>query len=189
MAFQLNSQAQDVSGKNEQSTQTPCRGAQCSCIGCIGLRPALSLRIAFISQTQAMSIQITGFLCPRDFSEFDTGTPESGGTDPPFEKGQRGQRCLFMTVSFQGLSISAKNKFIVAICPSQKIHSNFPQICYYFWGGHCCWSETSILVTTFCFLQVSTALKSFPAPPALTLLRRPWLGAFFNCWWSLQTWP
>jgi len=27
MAFLLNSQAQGASGKNEQSTQTPCRGA------------------------------------------------------------------------------------------------------------------------------------------------------------------
>jgi len=41
MAFLLNSQAQGVSGKNEQSTQTPWRGAQCNCIGCIGLRLAL----------------------------------------------------------------------------------------------------------------------------------------------------
>jgi len=76
MAFLLNSQAQGVSGKKEQSTpvffkenvrypvwtrflilgtrigslkrlknpwstQTLWRGAQCSCIGCIGLRPAL----------------------------------------------------------------------------------------------------------------------------------------------------
>ena len=31
--FLLNSQAQGASGKNEQSTQTPWRGAQCSCIG------------------------------------------------------------------------------------------------------------------------------------------------------------
>jgi len=38
MRFLLNSQAQGVSGKNEQSTQTPWRGAQCSCIG---LTPAL----------------------------------------------------------------------------------------------------------------------------------------------------
>ena len=38
MAFLLNSQAQGVSGKNEQSSQTPWRGAQCSCIGS---RPAL----------------------------------------------------------------------------------------------------------------------------------------------------
>jgi len=37
MAFLLNSQAQGVCGKNEQSTQTPSHGAQCSCIGCIGL--------------------------------------------------------------------------------------------------------------------------------------------------------
>jgi len=42
MAFLLNSQAQAVSGKNEQSTQTPWRGAQCSCVGCIDLRSALS---------------------------------------------------------------------------------------------------------------------------------------------------
>jgi len=41
MTFLLNSQAQGVSGKNEQSTQTPWRGAQCSCVG---LRPALLLR-------------------------------------------------------------------------------------------------------------------------------------------------
>jgi len=33
MAFLLNSQAQGVSGKNEQSSRTPWRGAQCSCIG------------------------------------------------------------------------------------------------------------------------------------------------------------
>jgi len=33
MAFLLNSQAQGSSGKNELSTQTPWRGAQCSCIG------------------------------------------------------------------------------------------------------------------------------------------------------------
>jgi len=38
MAFLLNSQAQGVFGKNQQSTQTPWRGAQYSCIG---LRPAL----------------------------------------------------------------------------------------------------------------------------------------------------
>jgi len=37
MAFLLNYQAQSVSGKNEQSTQTPWRRAQCSCIGCISL--------------------------------------------------------------------------------------------------------------------------------------------------------
>jgi len=41
MTFLLNSQAQGVSGKNEQSTQTPLRGAQCSSIG---LRPALAVR-------------------------------------------------------------------------------------------------------------------------------------------------
>jgi len=44
MAFLLNSKAQGVSDRNEQSTQTPWRGAQCSCIGCIGLRPALHTR-------------------------------------------------------------------------------------------------------------------------------------------------
>jgi len=45
MAFLLNSQSQGVSSKNEQSSQTPWRGAQCSCIGCIGLRPALRIAI------------------------------------------------------------------------------------------------------------------------------------------------
>jgi len=46
MAFLVNSQAQGVSGKNEQSTQTSWRGAQCSCIGCIGFRPALHKHIS-----------------------------------------------------------------------------------------------------------------------------------------------
>jgi len=32
--------AQGVSGKNEQPVEPPWRGAQCSCIGCISLRPA-----------------------------------------------------------------------------------------------------------------------------------------------------
>jgi len=50
--FCLNYQAQDVSGKNEQSTQTLWHGApeartphsaQRSCIGCVGLRPALQI--------------------------------------------------------------------------------------------------------------------------------------------------
>jgi len=39
MAFLLTSQAQGASGKNELSTQTLWRGAQCSCIG---LWPALA---------------------------------------------------------------------------------------------------------------------------------------------------
>jgi len=41
MPFLPNSREQGVSGKYEQLTQTPWCGAQCSCIGCIGLRPAL----------------------------------------------------------------------------------------------------------------------------------------------------
>jgi len=44
MTFLLNSQAQGVSGEEEQSTQTPWRGAQCSCIG---LRPALTMVMAY----------------------------------------------------------------------------------------------------------------------------------------------
>jgi len=44
MAFLLNSQAQGVSGKNEQSTQITWRGAQCSCIG---LRPALLITACY----------------------------------------------------------------------------------------------------------------------------------------------
>jgi len=43
MAFLLNSQAQGVSGRHEQSTQTPWRGAQYSCIGCIRLWSALCI--------------------------------------------------------------------------------------------------------------------------------------------------
>jgi len=44
MAFLLNSQAQGVSGKNEQSTQITWRGAQCSCID---LRPALLITACY----------------------------------------------------------------------------------------------------------------------------------------------
>ena len=38
-----NSRVRAVSGKNEQPAQTAWRGAQCNCIGCIGLRPALAI--------------------------------------------------------------------------------------------------------------------------------------------------
>jgi len=55
MAFLLNSQAQGVSGKIEQSTQTPWRGAQCSWIGCIGFRPALCIHLLH---------------CPKTFTSF-----------------------------------------------------------------------------------------------------------------------
>jgi len=46
MAFLLNSQAQGVSGKmnklpKHHGAGPQRRGTQCSCIGCIGLRPAL----------------------------------------------------------------------------------------------------------------------------------------------------
>jgi len=52
MAFLLNSQAQGVSSKNEKSTQTPWRGAKCSCIGCIGLRPSLTCELNYIGKTR-----------------------------------------------------------------------------------------------------------------------------------------
>jgi len=45
MAFLLNSQVQGVSGKNEQSTQTPWRGTQSSCIG---LRPVMGMQYRII---------------------------------------------------------------------------------------------------------------------------------------------
>ena len=60
MAFLLNSQAQGVSGKNEQSSQTPWRGAQRSCIGCIGLSPALIPQQGILNQTLKQN-----FLPPR----------------------------------------------------------------------------------------------------------------------------
>jgi len=53
MAFLLNSHAQGVSGKNEQSTQTPWRGDQCSCIG---LRPALLILSMLTSGGVALNV-------------------------------------------------------------------------------------------------------------------------------------
>jgi len=50
-----NSRAQGVSGKNEQLAQTEWRGAQCSCIGCIGLSPALLTLYAQASNTYIAS--------------------------------------------------------------------------------------------------------------------------------------
>jgi len=47
----LNSRTQWVSGKNEQPTQTPCRGAQCSSIG---LRPALQVRTQYHDKTELL---------------------------------------------------------------------------------------------------------------------------------------
>jgi len=40
-----NSRVQGVSGKNKQPAQTAWRGAQCSYIGCISLKPALLVGI------------------------------------------------------------------------------------------------------------------------------------------------
>jgi len=73
-AFLLNSRAQGVSGKNEQPTETPWRGApqkrgaQCSCIGCIGLRPTLVCWISihnkktnvFLRTLCAFSVLVSG---------------------------------------------------------------------------------------------------------------------------------
>ena len=41
----------------------------------------------------------------------------------------------------------------------------FYNFCYYFWGQHCCWTETSIRIgNRFCSLQVCIALNLFAAP-------------------------
>jgi len=54
----------------------------------------------------------------------------------------------------------------------------FYNFCYYFWGQHCYCPKTGTIGKDFCFLQVSIALNSFTASPALPLFQRP-------CLWGL----
>ena len=49
-----------------------------------------------------------------------------------------------------------------AIRAPRKFTMAFYNICYHFWGQHCYWIETSVLVTSFCFYK-------FPLPSSLWL--------------------
>jgi len=51
----------------------------------------------------------------------------------------------------------------------------FYNVCYYFWGKHFCWTAT-IIISKYFFACVSFhCLRLFYFPPALPLLRRPWM--------------
>jgi len=72
MAILLNSQAQGVSGKNEQSTQTPWRGAKCGCIGCIGLRPALLVYKQIVRVPVCFPAMLSSYFVWGIFSVFES---------------------------------------------------------------------------------------------------------------------
>jgi len=46
---------------------------------------------------------------------------------------------------------SSWNKFIAAIHAPTTFRMVFYTLCYYFWGQHCCLTETNILVKDFVF--------------------------------------
>jgi len=50
----------------------------------------------------------------------------------------------------------------------------FYNFCYYFWGQHCCWIETSIIGNDFFVFWIFHCLQLFYCPPALSLFRHPW---------------
>ena len=63
-----NYRAQRVSGKNKEPAQTPWRGAQCSRIGCIGLRPALTRGLSQ-GETEVMGSQLRKANSEKRFEE------------------------------------------------------------------------------------------------------------------------
>ena len=78
--------------------------------------------------------------------------------------------------SFHGLSRSTWNKFIADIRAPTKFKMVFYNLCYYFWGQRCFWTETNILLTIFLYFYKFPlpATLLLPPTPALPLLRRSW---------------
>jgi len=84
MAFLLNSQAQGVSGKmnslrKHHGAGSQRRGAQCSCVGCIGLRPALVSASVSISKFTVSTTSL--HFTPNDSviqARNQLGTPKVG---------------------------------------------------------------------------------------------------------------
>jgi len=129
-AFLLNSQAQGVSGKNEKSTQTPWRGAQCSCIGCIGLRPALGVGAGKFWVLRRIYARIRPnspekFLCDfsLDIKTFFGVTPKKGLTVFFFGFGRSQMLAAIFVQIFRDFSrIFDKSKLLwvrlITPCPS-----------------------------------------------------------------------
>jgi len=89
----------------------------------------------------------------------------------PFQKeSSGGGGAFFITVLWEihDLSRSIWNKFIAAI-RTRKFRMFVCNFCCYFWGQHCCWTETNIPVTiclffvSFHYPQLFTALTVVPA--------------------------
>jgi len=89
-----------------------------------------------------------------------------GITPLPFHNG--GRRCLFVKVS-KLISTSDWKKFIAPV-RGPETSEWFSMICYYFWGQHCCWTETGIIGDVF---------YKFPLPST------PSFPLFFRCSGSL----
>jgi len=114
-----------------------------------------------------------------------SGTPESGSMTrillPWFSKwGQRGRRCLLITVSLDNFTVY-QDRLWKVYCSTQKIQNVFfYNFCYYFWGQHCCWTETSI--TFFCFYKFPfpSTLSFPPCPTAILALE---LFTQYLCFW------
>ena len=80
---------------------------------------------------------------------------------------------------------------LLLLFASRKFRMVFYYFCFYFWGQHCCWTETNILVTICLFLITFHCPQLFYCPPALPLFRRPCLKWFVQnskvCALSLTT--
>ena len=70
---------------------------------------------------------------------------------------------------------------------SQKIQKVFCDFCYYIWGQHCWWLDTSIIGND-CFV-----FQKFPLPtillqpfPALSLFRCPWMNSIVFSIWGIS---
>jgi len=80
--------------------------------------------------------------------------------------------------------------FIAAIHVPTTLRMVFYTLCHYFWGQHCCWTETNILVRNVLFfisLNFHWILLLTPAPTLLRLLHVFYVISPVN-WLSPQTW-
>jgi len=87
----------------------------------------------------------------------------------PFDKGGNGYIGTFSYNSITGPFIVYKttwNKFIAAIRVPRIFRMVFYNFFYYFWGQHCCWTETSMFFCFFISFHCAQLFYCIPRPTA-----------------------
>jgi len=91
----------------------------------------------------------------EDFFYRDTGERRYDGDFDPcsFKRGATRAQVPFQNkIVPRFIWRSIWSKFIAAICTGRKFRMFFYNFCFYFWGQHCYWTETSIIYSYFYFV-------------------------------------